>query len=286
MTFETYEESVQDGLPVTLFYFKWGDQAANYYAYTDLDQPITFGGITYNPTTIGRESIEQSGGLDNKTLEIQITPNAEIVEFFKTRTPAQQVALTIYGGHYDDVTQDYKTIWLGRLLGVERKGRFATLHCEPIITSLRRPGLRRRYQYGCPWVLYSTACGASQAAATRTSTVSAFGTGYIDVPGGWQGASAKASFNGGYLNWADPTTGATQALTIIGVTENGGGAGIDRLTVNGSTYGLAVSTALNIYLGCAHTRTDCLNLHNNINNFGGQSYIPQDNPVGFVNRYY
>lgn len=286
MTFETYEESVQDGLPVTLFYFKWGSETANYYAYCDVDVPITYNSITYNPTTIGRESIEQSGGLDNKTLEIQITPNAEIVEFFKTRVPAQQVTLTIYGGHYDDVSQDFKTIWLGRLMGIERKGRFATLHCEPIITSLRRPGLRRRYQYGCPWVLYSTACGASLVAATHSGTVAAFDTNTLDFADGWQGSNTKTDFNGGYLEWSDPTTGATQVLTIIGVAEDGGGSGIDRLSLNGSTYGITNGTSVSIYLGCNHQRSNCADLHNNIVNFGGQSHIPKENPIGFVNRYY
>ena len=42
-----------------------------------------------------------------------------------------------------------------RLSGAE-----ATLKCEPIASSLKRPGLRARYQLLCRHVLYSSGCGA------------------------------------------------------------------------------------------------------------------------------
>lgn len=286
MSYEAFEESEDQGLPVSLFLIEYGDTATNFFAYTDSDVAVTHEGIDYKPVPIGREKMEASGGLDNKTLEIDISPKTELIEFYKTREPSQVVSLKIMQGHVGDTTNDFVTVWMGRIISVEHKTRYDRINAEPIATSMRRPGLRRQYQYGCPWALYSVECGASQAAARVTAAVQLVGKNVIEFNSGWEGSFGKQKFSGGFLRWSDATNNSTQVRTILQVGEAQGGMGRDLLILNGNVQGLEESQVLELFLGCNHQMSDCRNLHNNIVNFGGQPWIPTENPVGFVNRFY
>ena len=286
MTYDSYESSTDQGLQASLFFIKYGSDPLNYFAYTDVDVPVTFEGIEYAPTVIGREKIEASGGLDNKTLEIDITPRASVVEFYRSREPSQVVTLTIRQGHVDDPAQEFVVVWTGRIIGIEQKSRYAKISAEPIATSMRRPGLRRHYQYGCPWALYSEECGASKAAASVLAAVQVVGKNLVEFNDGWQGAKTRNKFAGGYLQWTDVDDNSLQTRTILSVNNGAGGAGRDVLYLNGSTDGLEATNIMTLYQGCNHGQSDCRNLHNNIQNFGGQPWIPQENPIGFVNRFY
>lgn len=286
MSFETFEKSQERGIPVSLFYIKYGTEDSNFWAYCDIDIPVTHGGVTYQPTTIGREKIESSGGLDNKTLNIDITPNSQLVQYYKTNRPTQVVTLTIRQGHPDDPDNDFRVVWTGRITGVQRKARFATILAEPIATSMRRPGLRRHYQYGCPWVLYSLQCGASEVAGRQIANATEAGKNFFEFADGWQGARDKLKFRNGFVRWTNPNTGSLEVMSIFAVQPNVPVAGTDRILVNGLTTAAGAGTQVQIHLGCNRQESDCGGLHNNLLNFGGQPWIPKENPVGFVNQYY
>jgi len=286
MSYENYEESEFEGLPASLIYIKYGSADGNFFAYTDVDQVIEYDGVQYVPTVVGREKVEASGGLDNKTLEIDITPNASVVQYYRDREPSQVVTMTIRQGHVDDPAQEFVVVWTGRIIGVEQKSRFAKISAEPIATSMRRPGLRRHYQYGCPWALYSTECGASKAAARVQAAVQVVGENVMEFNSGWEGAFTKGKFAGGYVQWTNGDDNSLEVRTILSVGVGAGGDGRDRLALNGKTEGLEDAQVVTLQLGCNHTMDDCRNLHNNIQNFGGQPWIPKENPVGFVNRFY
>lgn len=286
MSYESYEESEFEGLPASLIYIEYGSAPGNFFAYTDVDQVIEHNGIQYVPTVVGREKVEASGGLDNKTLEIDITPNASVVQYYRDREPSQVVTMTIRQGHVEDPSGEYVVVWTGRIIGVEQKSRFAKISAEPIATSMRRPGLRRHYQYGCPWALYSTECGASKAAARVQAAVQVVGANVMEFNSGWEGVFTKGKFAGGYVQWTNSDDNSLEVRTILSVGVGAGGDGRDRLALNGKTEGLEGSQVVTLQLGCNHTMSDCANLHNNIQNFGGQPWIPKENPVGFVNRFY
>lgn len=279
MAFATREESVDEGLPVSLFLIEYGDAPTAFFAYTDSEVPVVFGGKTYAPTTIGRDKIEASGTLDKTMLEIQITPNASLVAMYQRGAPTQVVRLTIFQGHIDDPDGEFLAVWTGRVIAINRGPQWATISGEPVATSLRRAGLRRHYQYGCPWALYGPQCKADLARATRASTVAVLGQNYVDLPSGWNGAFNQTSFQGGYMQWTDNELGTTTIRTIYRVTG-------DRLLFGSRVIGLAVGETVSVVLGCNHQQSDCRDLHLNIQNYGGQPYIPLANPIGFRNQYY
>lgn len=282
MTYDAQENSQQEGVAASLFLIEYGDVEDSYFAYTDTDQPVTFDGKVYLPVAIGREKIESAGNsLDNATLKIDISPNASIVTLFRGRLPSQQIRMTIFQGHPNDPDLDFKVVWVGRIISLTRKARYSQIAAEPVSTAMKRTGLRRNYQYGCPWALYGNECKANRDAARVNPLAVEVGKNYINFDAGWFNDLDVTKFVGGYIQWTDNDTGILETRTILSL-----GAAQEQIILNGDIFGLEVGDQVNAYLGCNHQITDCENIHSNIVNFGGQPWIPQDNPTKLTNQFY
>lgn len=280
MAFGTYQSSRRRGRPVDLFLFTYGPDPADYYAYTDHEQQIVFGGITYIPATIGRDGIKASGTLDKSQMTVSTSVDTEVAELFRVYPPSRIVTLVIREGHLNDPDADYPVIWAGRVLSCSRDDGEAALTCEPISTSMRRAMLRRNYQYGCPLVLYGRGCKADKEAAKVTAVVvDATGT-TLTLPPDWTTVDLKPKFRAGYLEWTG-ADGRKEIRTILAVD-----TGTDQLRVSGLLRDLDPGANVDLFLGCNHLMTDCKDLHNNILNFGGCPWIPTKSPFGTTNNYY
>lgn len=286
MAFGTVESSRQDGVPASLYRFVWGEGPTAFYAYTDTDEIVAFGGDNYTPLAIGRANIRAAGGLDKSTLKLDMAPDAEIVQLYADKPPAYPVTVVIRQGHLTD--GDFKIVFSGRVIGAGREGPLAQIICEPFATTMRNPGLRRNWQYGCPLVLYDQAtCRADEDAVKKTAAVSAFDKFTVTLPGGWNGAIAADRFLGGYIRWTD-ANGNTQIRTILAVE-----SGDTVLRVALKITDLNVSDSIDILPGCNHQISDCRDLHkeagtgaSNIVNYGGQHLIPLENPVTYAKNLF
>lgn len=278
MSFETFEESRCQGQPVDLYYFVYGTTASAYYAYTDAEQPIEIAGITYQPKPIQRGALNASGTLDKSALEVKVPVSSDVAELFRIYPPSRSVTLVIRQGHIGDTDEEFNVIWSGRVLSSGREDSVCTLTCEPLSTALRRSGLRRCYQYSCPHALYGAQCMASKLAATTTATVYSVTGATITLDSGWSGSIDPTKYIGGMVQWDTPH--GPEIRTILRVT--GGG---NNLLLSGSTRYISGGTEVSVSLGCEHNMDDCENLHNNIQNFGGQPWIPLSSPIK-VNPYW
>lgn len=276
MTYGAIEESRKLGAPAELYLFRYGSDPAAVYAYTDVEDPVTHDGITYMPLTIKRGSVVASGSLDKSRMAVMVPTDSGVAELFRVYPPGTVVTLTIRGGHLSDPDSEYPVIWVGRVLQCARgKGEQteAELTCEPANTSLRRTGLRRNYQIGCPLVLYGTGignCNADIVVATVPATVAALATASATLDPGWNGAFDPQKFIGGMLVWTTPDR--TERRTILSVDA-------DTVKLTGPTSGLSVSDSVSVILGCNHQSDDCEFLHNNIVSYGGQLFIPLKSPI-------
>lgn len=294
MSYEVYEESQDQGGPVQLFLFRYGTEAGEYYAYTDHTDPLTVdhggsvGEITYTPVPVKRESYSSDGTLDRSTLKLNLDIGTDLAELFRVYPPASTITLTIYQGHIDDGDGEFLAIWAGRLLSSAREGSELVLGAEPIATQMRRAGLRRNYQYGCPHALFGPGCLANEAAVTVSATVAAIDGTVITLNSGWEGAFPPDKFVRGKMKWT-PAGETTRQRMIIRRTA-------DELTIAGFPSDLAVSDSVEVVLGCNHKafapEGDCQALHrnaadtdSNINQFGGQPWIPLEG-IANKNPYY
>jgi hypothetical protein len=269
-----------EGLPATLYLFQWGTAAGSFFAYTDADIPIDYDGITYQPIVIGRMGIEASGSLDRKALEIDIEPTASIVRMYADNPPSVKVALTIFQGHVTDSTVDYRTVWSGSVKNLNREPPYAKIIGEPLDGLMARPGLRRYFMFGCPYVLYDTrTCKANPLTHRRTVVPVFIGGNFVRFPSGWSGAIARDDYIGGYVEWLDAQNNMQRrTMEDFGAT--------DDEVIIGNTRQLSSGMTLTIYAGCRRTLDDCRRLHSNPVNYGGQPFIPLENPVDYVNRFY
>jgi len=275
MGFETYEESRSRGAPNTLYLF---DYMGKVFGYTDSEFPITFDDVDYLPLPVERDTVTASGTLDKSTLSIKVPHDCEVAELFRVYPPSAVVNATVFQGHQNDEDAEFLAVWVGRVISCAREDSIATLACEPVSTSLRRTGLRRRYQYGCPHALYGPQCQVEKALFSVEAEVTAVGAGLVTFSSGWNGAFDEERFADGLIEWT--ADDATQLRTILQVD-----TGLNRLTIGGTTTGLLVGDTVTLSLGCSHQMADC-NAFENIQNFGGQPFIPSKNPIGFKSAIY
>lgn len=282
MSFADRENSRTLGEPVDIYLFRWGAGPTDYFAYTDAEQPITLGSgpaaITYQPIPISRSAVNASGTLDKSTLEVKTPTNVDLAEKYRLFPPSQVVSLVIRQGHIGDPDQQFLTIWTGRVLGSKRTRSEASYTCDPISTSLRRTGLRRHWQYSCPHVLYGPMCRANKSAAAVVAGVASISRAVVTLNPGWQIESSKHYYNGGLFEWDRPD-GGRETRTIWKIDG-------DVLVLSGAPDGLAPGQLVSVILGCSKIITDCADLHHNLQNFGGQPWIPKVNPIGIKNNFY
>ncbi len=287
MSFARLEEGRHHAQPTSLFMFIYGDGPNSFFAYTNAEQEVVrteiINGIarpvTYLPIPIERGAYSSSGTLDKSALEVRIPQDLPLAELFRVYPPSQVVNLFIREGHLNDPDHEFLVCWTGRVLSCSREDNQARFSCEPISTSLKRNGLRRPYQYGCPHVLYGPQCRANKAAATtQVVPVSAAGV-TIQLAANWAGAGRASKYLGGMAEWKT-AAGDTILRTILRVSGN------NVFSLNGRITDLPEGAAVNMILGCNHQMDDCRFLHNNILNYGGMPWIPTKNPIGMRSQYY
>lgn len=265
VTFNTIELSEAQGEPILLFDFAVG---LAHFRYTTADRPITFSSALYSPAAIQRAAISQSSDIKRQTLKITAPRDISIATLYASTPPSAPVALTIWSAHYGDPDQQYIVDWMGRVIAPRWLGSMVELSCEPAYTSVQTLGLRRRWQRGCPHVLYGGACGAVKTSfriATTLSAVSGFDITSIDFAG-----LPDGSYAGGYIEWTD-ANGITQQRSIDHHVGN-------TVTIAYGADEVIVGLSLFAYRGCKHTMNACDTDFSNLVNYGGTPYIPTINP--------
>ena len=269
-TFPAIEESRHSGMPIELYLFTFGPLPEDVYCYTNAEKDIDFGARLYRPAPIARGQIVSSGTLDKTTLDVTIQVGADVTELFRQYPPSYTMGLIVYQGHVNDRSSDFRPVWSGRVLSNAWAGNECTFNCEPVATSMQRPGLRINYQRGCTHTLYEeNTCRAPRVPFVTTVTaiwpynmisVVSFPPGYI-----------AAHFNRGYMEYTS-TKGRRQICTI----ELFDGVNCQLI---GTPTDIAVGTSVTFYRGCGHNMDDCRAIHQNILNYGGQPWIPLKNPT-------
>lgn len=276
MSYALIEASDALGEPIHLYRFAFGGGVANKFAYTDGDFEIQVDADLFEPLYIDRNEITASETLDKSQVEVRVPENSGIAEVFLLQPPADTVALTIFRCHWDEDLQAItppQTVWVGRVLSCSREGFEAVLSCEPVLTSLRRVGLRRHYQYMCPHVLYGAQCRANAGLHMALSEAVAVDPRSITVPG-----DPGEQLVGGVIAW-QPVGKSTERRTILR-REFDPLLVTTRFIVSTGVRDLAVGNAVELYDGCRHTLDDCRNVFDNAPNFGGMAFIPTENPHG------
>lgn len=274
MSVEEFEHSLESSNPVELYEFRNGNFT---WRYTSADTADDHDGETYTPERIQRTQLGDTIEQEKMAITITVPVENPIAELFRFYPPTSVTTVTIYRKQrFQEAAAIY---WIGRVLNADHSTPNTDLHCEPASTSIKRLGLRRYYQRQCPHVLYGTQCGVDRTKHKTETTVVSYSGLAVKV--------AKTDltvdrFSGGILEW-DSTVLGTQYRFISANTADTLNINFPCLTEEDDMgRSLLSGTPVRIYPGCRHTLTDCINIFNNLPNFGGFPFIPFQNPFNMT----
>jgi hypothetical protein len=279
MSFAAIESSIESGEPILLFDFSLG---LLHFRYTTADRPIVWpagSGITFASTPVDRGPVKQGSEIKQQTLKVTGPRDLSVGQLYAVTPPTTPVALTIIKVHYTDSAFQGLVDWLGRVVSCRWIGSKVELSCEPVYTAVQTMGLRRRWQIGCPHVVYGPQCTVVPAAFAVPGTLTAV-SGFTITAAAWATPPTGLLFTGGFVTW-DTGNGYLERRTINSVASGG------ALTLDNTFEGLVVGQLVNAYPGCNRTPTNCASFRNFADGvsaangllYGGQFYIPTRNPM-------
>lgn len=262
MSYAAVDVTVQGGQPIFLYEFV---QPGETWRFTSSPVPVSHAAQTWTPEAIIHSDVTQSSELNKDAVTLTFPRTNTFAQQFLTEMQDAVTQVTIWRGHPDD--GEFVAYWKGRVAAGSASGQAIRVECESIFTSLRRPGLRARYQRTCRHSLYGRGCRltlATFATASTVSTISADGM-TMTIPA----ASSQADgwWFGGILKFGD-------IMRMI-IAHSG-----TSITISRPIPGLIATSAVSIHPGCDRSRGTCLTKFNNLDNYGGFPWIPLKNPMG------
>lgn len=219
----------------------------------------------YVSTAMGRSSPETRRELSKANLEVYLPLRHELSRRWLPGFIDTPVTLTVFD---HDPDGDTNTIWKGRLAALKPDAALMALSFESVFTSMRRSGLRRKFQRSCPHVLYRPGCNLSRDDWAINALVIAVNGTTVTVHLTSDAAQVDGYFVGGMIEAPDTTlrfiTGHTGAsLTLIRIFE-----------------GLSAGDSVRLFPGCDRSKETCNSKFGNLDNNGSFPYIPINNPFG------
>lgn len=252
---------------VELFRFVEG---ASVETQTSGDAEVTYNAEVYTPRPIGRTQAQSKNELSRANIDISMGIDNPLAQKHLASPIDSVVTLTIFQQN----EMGTNVFWKGRLSSVKAANKSITLTFESIFTSLRRPGLRARYQKTCRHALYARGCNVNPEDHAVMGMLSNVQGQQVTVPG--LDAFPPGRFRGGMIRAPDGvvrfvTDHVGNVLTLSRPFQT-----LQNLfDINGPGV-----VEVKVYPGCRHNMDDCVTIFDNLPNYGGFPWIPQKNPMG------
>jgi uncharacterized phage protein (TIGR02218 family) len=249
---------------------------ATTWTWTSGDTALDYGGETYTPIAIKRSNLEQGTEINRANIKLLLPRTNPVAARYLATVPDFPASVTIFRDEGSGVA----TYWKGRIAGASGSNSEVTLDCESAFTSLRRTGLRARYQIDCRHALYSRGCnlnlddwGTVAVLEAMTGTVLTIPEAASEPDGWYLGGIVKA--DNGVMRWVTEHVGdqVTIFLPFDGV--EGALANSGYGNNYGNYYG---GYGVTMYPGCDRTTETCDSKFSNLLNHGGFPWIPSRNP--------
>lgn len=265
-SFDTLESSRESSRPIELYEFLVG---ATPYRYTSAEDVITIGSADYEPESIARTRIEQSGDQDTRTLNIYVPSGNEFARRYISVVPGEKAIINCYRYQRDESPPFATTVLL--FSGIVQSVRFpndghsAEIAVRSIESALNRNLPRFSYLGMCNHFLYDAGCGKNPADFDFIGTVSAVSGSVITVTGA---SGAGFDFAAGFAR----PVGENDFRLVLGVSG-------DNITLLLPFASNVLGASVQLFAGCDHlVEGDCALVFDNVANFGGYPFVPNRNP--------
>lgn len=264
MSYTTFETSNQDGKPVALYEFHYGN---TYWRYCTADEDQTVNSVVWEAKAITDEGVKQ-GGSDENDLQITMASDLPVPALFRQGYQTGKVWLTVRRWHVGDPDSETPIQWTGTVInGSDADEARVTLFCRSISGTYDRNGLRLAWDRSCTHPLYGPGCFVDKSLHAYARTVASLtATNFTCTT---HAEPAEGSFSGGFAEWIR----SDGSFDRRGIESQNG----NDFRVLGFTTGLEIGTDVTIYPGCAHNCANC-KLFNNLPNYGGFPHMPGKSP--------
>jgi hypothetical protein len=190
---------------------------------------------------VAHSDVVQTSEIERGRLELTWPLSHPFARRFLAPLGNTPLTLTLFRGH-EQVLGETVAHWKGRVVGAEVEGVRILLSCESVFSTLRRAGVRAKYQRLCRHALYGRGCGLDIALHWQTGTATAVSGNAVTIP------------------------------EVAGLPDGWCRGGVLR-------YG-ALPVFVDIAPGCDLRAATCAAKFGNLPNFGGFPEIPGRNPFG------
>jgi len=283
MTYTNIEASIAEGRPYFLYQFVEGDQIWRFTSRATTWTSAGSGGdtITWEPAAVAHGDVVQTSEIERGRLELTWPLSHLFARRFLAPLGNTPVTLTIFRGH-EQVLGETVAHWKGRVVGAEVEGQRILLQAESIFSTLRRAGVRAKYQRLCRHALYGRGCRLDIALSWLTGTVTAATGGGLTMTIPEAAAEPSGWYRGGVLRFGPQLgfitghsgTAITLSRPIPEIVAALTAPGVDP--VSGATLPVLADLAP----GCDLRAATCAAKFGNLANFGGFPEIPGRNPFG------
>lgn len=258
-----------------LFLFAQDDKE---WRFTNADRDITEGGELFASVPIGRDDFESSRDITKANLPVFLDRRNPLAQEFLAYVGDAITSVTVW--KWDPDTNGFVVEWKGRVSTDTIEGNEVTLECESVFTSLRRPGLRARFQKTCRHALYDGGCKADREQFAVEAPWQEYNGSLLRVDAaagyssGWFSAGMVKAPDGTLrfiLNHSGNLLSLSRPIETLAEVSDGYGNNY------GGFYG---SSTVTLYPGCTKSRAVCKNKFGNLNNYGGFPWVPTKNPFG------
>jgi uncharacterized phage protein (TIGR02218 family) len=281
MTYDIIEASRAEGLPYYLYQFIEGDAVWRFTSRaSDWISAASEGGdLVWEAAAISHGDVVQSGEIERGRLDLTLPLSHTFASRCLAPLGNAPVTLTIFRGH-EQVLGETVAHWKGRIVGAEVEGARLILSAESIFSTLRRAGVRAKYQRICRHALYGRGCGLDIAQHWLPGAVSAIAGANLTVPAA--AGSPEGWYRGGVLRFGVQLgfiTGHAGSLLTLSrpmpeIATALTNPGVDPIT------GAPLPVIVEIAPGCDLRAETCAAKFGNLLNFGGFPAIPGRNPFG------
>lgn len=270
MSYADFEYSAQNGDPVFRYQF---DLDGEIYRRTSEANIVLDSAGSWMPSPITPSEFSQTNELAKDPLKLTMPRDDAFAELFIGGVPEQITTVTVFRGHQGDTAEEFRLYWKGRVVGVGQENDAVVLECENIFSSVKRPGLIERYQKTCRHALYHRGCNLNDYDFATIATATAISGKTITVEDADDSNTNLGYFTGGII---ETESGERRYITKHDQSQITLLSPIASLT---ETLSDSASVAtVTLYPGCDRSRTTCKEKFDNLDNYGGFSWIPSKNP--------
>lgn len=264
MAYIDREAGEQGGQPVELYHIQTGGTS---FRICNVNLSVDYQGSTYTHVPIRRSELSDSYDVEDGKMDVWLSKSSEVGSLFLGLAPTELPFITVVRGHLTEGTNDVAledsvVIFSGKIANPSYGESEVKLGCTSLALGLKSAGLRRKFSGSCPHFLYKGACGVDKATHTISATITGIASEVLSLDITPQDVGY---YNGGLI--------AFQGQFRMITTYQGG----QNVVMLAPLSGAEIGDVVEISAGCDHTKETCRDRFDNLDRFGGWSFIPTIN---------